>query len=76
MGMAMVSSVNLEVKVGDKIQKGDPVAYFQFGGSDIVSIFQPKAGLKAGDFQQDLTLHEGKQYNFYGSTLAVCPPIN
>jgi phosphatidylserine decarboxylase len=47
-GMSQVSSVNFEptLKVGDKVQKGDPLGFFLFGGSDIVMIFQPKAGFE------------------------------
>lgn len=45
-GMSQVSSVNFEaeVKVGAKVKKGDPMGYFLFGGSDIVMIFQSRAG--------------------------------
>lgn len=41
-GMSQVSSVKLEdsVKVGMVVQKGDPLGYFLFGGSDIVMLFQ------------------------------------
>ncbi len=41
-GMSQVSSVNFEdnLKVGDKVTKGDPLGYFLFGGSDFVYIFQ------------------------------------
>jgi phosphatidylserine decarboxylase len=47
-GMSQVSSVNFEdsVKVGSKVEKGDPLGYFLFGGSDIVMLFQPLAGFK------------------------------
>ncbi len=42
-GMCQVSSVNFEetVSVGADVQKGDPLGYFLFGGSDIVMIFSP-----------------------------------
>ena len=41
-GMSQISSCNWEdsVKVGAKVQKGDPMGYFLFGGSDIVMVFQ------------------------------------
>jgi len=39
-GMAQVSSVILSVSVGDTITKGQEISYFQFGGSDIVLVFQ------------------------------------
>ncbi len=41
-GMSQVSSVNFEkgLKVGDKVNKGDMLGYFMFGGSDFVILFQ------------------------------------
>lgn len=41
-GMSQVSSVNFEknLKVGDRVKKGDMLGYFLFGGSDFVLIFQ------------------------------------
>jgi phosphatidylserine decarboxylase precursor len=47
-GMAAVSSVNFEdnVKVGTTHKKGDPLGYFLFGGSDIIMLFQEKAGFE------------------------------
>ncbi len=41
-GMSQICSVNWisELKVGQAIHKGDEMGYFQFGGSDIVMIFQ------------------------------------
>ena len=45
--MSQVSSCNWEdsVKVGAKVEKGDPMGYFLFGGSDIVMIFQEGVSL-------------------------------
>ncbi len=47
-GMSQVSSVNFEenIKVGEKVKKGDMLGYFLFGGSDYVMIFQKDAGFK------------------------------
>ena len=41
-GMSQVSSCNFAegLSVGDKVEKGDELGYFLFGGSDIVMIFQ------------------------------------
>ncbi len=41
-GMSQICSCNWEdnVKVGAEVQKGDPMGYFLFGGSDIVMVFQ------------------------------------
>jgi phosphatidylserine decarboxylase len=43
-GMAAVGSVNFEqnIKVGQKVKKGDMLGYFLFGGSDFIVIFQDK----------------------------------
>ncbi|WP_208729603.1 phosphatidylserine decarboxylase [Corallococcus exercitus] len=39
-GMAQVSSVVMTAEVGKKLHKGEEFAYFQFGGSDIVVLFE------------------------------------
>lgn len=41
-GMSQISSCNWEstFKAGVTVQKGDPMGYFLFGGSDIVMVFQ------------------------------------
>jgi phosphatidylserine decarboxylase len=41
-GMGPISSVNLTLEVGARLQKGDEFGYFMFGGSDIVMLFQNK----------------------------------
>jgi phosphatidylserine decarboxylase len=43
-GMGAVGSVNFEqnIKVGQKVKKGDMLGYFLFGGSDFIMIFQDK----------------------------------
>ena len=45
-GMCQVSSVNFEESVvpGALVEKGDPLGYFLFGGSDIIMIFSEDAG--------------------------------
>ena len=45
-GMCQVSSVNFEPSVvpGALVEKGDPLGYFLFGGSDIIMIFSEDAG--------------------------------
>ena len=45
MGMCQISSVVLECKVGDALTKGQEISYFQFGGSDIVLVFQKGANV-------------------------------
>ncbi len=39
-GMSLISSVTLTPEVGAELRKGEEFGYFQFGGSDIVMIFQ------------------------------------
>jgi len=41
-GMTLISSVVLTPEVGAQLRKGDPLGYFQFGGSDIVMLFQDR----------------------------------
>ena len=47
-GMSQVASINFEknLKVGDRVEKGDMLGYFLFGGSDFVLVFQKKADFK------------------------------
>ena len=45
-GMAQVSSVVLSVKAGDWVEKGQEISFFQFGGSDIVMVFQKEARVR------------------------------
>ena len=45
-GMAQVSSVVLTVKKDDHVRKGDNIAYFQFGGSDCVMVFEKRVNFK------------------------------
>jgi phosphatidylserine decarboxylase precursor len=40
MGMAQVSSIIPTAEVGRTLQKGEEISYFQFGGSDIVMVFE------------------------------------
>ena len=56
-GMSQVCSVNFEknLKVGDRIKKGDMMGYFLFGGSDFMMIFQEKA-----KFSMTETVEKGK----------------
>ncbi|KAM3500988.1 hypothetical protein MY11210_009438 [Beauveria gryllotalpidicola] len=68
-GMAMISSVKLEIKVGDHVEKGDEISYFQFGGSDIICVFQEKAGLTPKDFVPSPS-ETGISYSKMGTVLA------
>ena len=57
-GMCQVSSVNFEDTIvpGAKVEKGDPLGYFMFGGSDIVMIFSE-------DLDFNLTAEADEHYN-------------
>lgn len=68
-GMSQVSSVNFEkdVQVGSTFKKGDMLGYFLFGGSDIVMLFQKKAGFK-------LTAPSNGQHLNMGEKFGICRP--
>ena len=38
--MAQVSSVIMTAEVGVTLRKGEEISYFQFGGSDIIVLFE------------------------------------
>jgi len=42
-GMSQVSSVVMTANVGTSLRKGEEVAYFQFGGSDCIMLFEAAA---------------------------------
>lgn len=44
-GMAQVSSVILTAEVGVTLRKGEEISYFQFGGSDIIVLFEAKSNV-------------------------------
>jgi len=45
MGMAQVSSVIVTAEVGVTLRKGEEISYFQFGGSDIVMLFEASSNV-------------------------------
>ncbi len=45
-GMAVISSVILTAEEGVTLRKGEELGYFQFGGSDIVVMFEEKPNVK------------------------------
>jgi phosphatidylserine decarboxylase precursor len=55
-GMAQVSSVNMNATKGVNLYKGEEFGYFLFGGSDIILLFQEKA-----KFQLDLGTNRKKE---------------
>ena len=73
-GMAQVSSVVLNklIKIGEPVEKGQEISNFAFGGSDIVLVFQKKAGLTLSSFPPVTT--PPTHYNV-GNKLAVANPV-
>jgi len=61
MGMAQVSSVVVTAKTGKHLKKGEEISYFQFGGSDIVCVFERNV---------TVTAEVGTPYN-YGQQIAT-----
>ncbi|CAG8708406.1 20988_t:CDS:1 [Cetraspora pellucida] len=62
-GMGKVSSVVLSVNEEDEVKKGDEISYFQFGGSDVVFVFENKS-------QVAVVAEEGKLYRM-GELVAI-----
>jgi len=42
-GITEISSVTIEVKPGQRVEKGDELGYFSYGGSTLAIVFQPGA---------------------------------
>ncbi|WP_295731553.1 phosphatidylserine decarboxylase [uncultured Muribaculum sp.] len=67
MGMAQVSSIVPTAEVGRTLHKGEEISYFQFGGSDIVMVFQEKSNVS-------FTAQPGVHYKV-GTRLAIANPV-
>lgn len=67
MGMGPVSSVVVTAEVGRTLRKGEEISYFQFGGSDIVMVFEAKSNIS-------FTACPGVHYR-YGTKLADAYPV-
>lgn len=67
MGMAQVSSVVVTAEVGQTLRKGEEISYFQFGGSDIVMVFEAASNVS-------FTAQPGVHYR-YGTKLADAYPV-
>jgi len=68
MGMAQVSSIILTAEVGQTLRKGEEISYFQFGGSDIVLVFESKSNVS-------VTAQVGTHYKV-GNRIAQAFPEN
>ncbi|HEV7590523.1 MAG TPA: phophatidylserine decarboxylase associated domain-containing protein [Longimicrobium sp.] len=42
-GITEISSVSIQVRAGDRVEKGDELGYFSYGGSSMCLVFQPGA---------------------------------
>lgn len=62
-GMCQVSSVQITACKGSEVKKGDEVGHFQFGGSDVVLVFQAHSRV-------EITAKTGKHYNM-GQQIAI-----
>ncbi|MFE9780021.1 phosphatidylserine decarboxylase [Streptomyces sp. NPDC005775] len=65
-GMAHVASVNLTTVAGTHVAKGEEFGYFQFGGSDIIVLFQEGV-------TPEVSTDEA--FRLVGSVIARCHPI-
>lgn len=66
-GMCQVSSVILTAEVGVTLRKGEELSYFQFGGSDIVTLFEAKSNVS-------VTAQPGVHYKM-GTRIAQAYPV-
>ncbi|MEJ8574366.1 phosphatidylserine decarboxylase [Microbaculum marinum] len=64
-GMGPVSSVELTPDVGAELHKGEEFGFFQFGGSDVVVLFEKDA--------VDITAEPGKHY-LQGAAIGTAKP--
>ncbi|KAL2815048.1 phosphatidylserine decarboxylase-domain-containing protein [Aspergillus cavernicola] len=65
-GMAMVSSVNVISGLkGQKVKKGDELSHFEFGGSDLIIMFEQKARVSGFPDSDPAS----REHFFYGEKL-------
>ena len=67
MGMAQVSSIVVTAEKGVTLRKGEEISYFQFGGSDIVMVFERASNVS-------ITAQPGVHYKV-GSRIAEAYPV-
>ncbi|HEY7770029.1 phosphatidylserine decarboxylase [Longimicrobium sp.] len=66
-GMAQVSSVVVTAEVGVTLRKGEEISYFQFGGSDIIVLFESRSNVS-------FTAQQGIHYKM-GTRIAQAYPV-
>jgi len=69
-GMCQVSSVSMIATPGATLEKGEEFGYFQFGGSDIIMLFQK------GVVPKQNLIRDGKAYNHYGMQVGTAAKIS
>lgn len=67
MGMAQVSSIVVTAEKGTTLRKGEEISYFQFGGSDIVVLFERASNVS-------VTAQPGVHYKT-GTRIGVAYPV-
>lgn len=67
MGMAQVSSIIVTAEEGTTLRKGEEISYFQFGGSDIVMVFERASNVS-------ITAQPGVHYKT-GTKIAEAYPV-
>lgn len=67
MGMAQVSSIVVTAQKGVTLRKGEEISYFQFGGSDIVMVFERASNVS-------ITAQPGVHYKV-GTKIAEAYPV-
>lgn len=67
MGMAQVSSIIVTAEEGVTLRKGEEISYFQFGGSDIVVVFERASNV-------NITAQPGVHYKT-GTKIAEAYPV-
>ena len=65
--MPQVSSVVVTAEVGKALRKGDEISYFQFGGSDIVYLFDANMNVS-------MSAHKGTHYKV-GTKIGEIYPV-
>lgn len=66
-GMCQVSSVVITAEVGVTVRKGEELSYFQFGGSDIILLFEEKSNVS-------ITAQVGVHYKM-GTRIGAAFPV-
>jgi phosphatidylserine decarboxylase len=62
-GITEISSISIEVKVGQQVKKGDELGYFSYGGSTLCLVFQPKAIKEFNVYAPSKSNPEGEPIN-------------